>query len=914
VVTSPASAAANSYGIFSQSVWADGYVFRRIRLRMAVRADDGGGQARLWLQINRRNNGGASFNQTSSAITSSTWTYYQMDADVPFDSQIVNFGVLVYSGTVWVDDASFTLTGSGPSEPPRPLSDNGLANLSAFAKVFGYVRHFHPSDQSYLIDWEGFAVQGVRAVEDAATPQDLATRLQALFQPIAPTVRVFVQGNRPTLPAELQPASTAGLQVTRWDHFGVQMSGTFYIDQRLKSPVQGSQLPAGFVDPAQPYEAPIGQGLSLLVPLSLYVDSKGTMPAQAAATIAPNYSGVDDRATRLAGIIVAWNAVQHFYPYFDVVQADWPAALADGLRSAATNSGLTDFQATAGRFAAAYHDGHARVIGPNPATVPLVWDWVENQLVITYVVDDQGKGLLPGDRVVKIDGVAADSAIAQAGQRISGATPQWILWRSLLTVTICNGSAMQLEVEPYASPGSTRAVQIACGQYLDFLDPHSFTEPRGSVVQTLEPGIQYVDLNRLTTADWNAALPSLASAKGIVFDMRGYPLTTVWLQNLWQSHLNSAQWHIPKPAKPDRTDFPFQQDPSWDLVPLIPYLTANRVFLTSGRSISFAESVMGIVEYYKLGEIVGGPTAGTNGNVNEFLIPGGLTMRFTGMKVLKQDGTQHHGVGIRTTIPATRTRQGIVAGRDEVLARGVEVVKGPQAGATPQISAAGIVNGANFSSGSVTPGEIVTIFGTSLGPAELAAGSFDGSGFLSNYAAGTRVFFDGIQAPLIYASGTQVSAIVPYKAASNTRVRVEYQLRNSNEVLLPVAAAAPGIFAYGGQSQAVVVNQDRSFNSSTKLATRGEVVTLFATGEGPVSPAPIDGKLPIAGSWPAPVGNVTVTFGGVPGDILFKGTISPGVMQLNVRVPLAAPAGAAVPLALSVSGIADPRSVTIALQ
>jgi len=99
------------------------------------------------------------------------------------------------------------------------------------------------------------------------------------------------------------------------------------------------------------------------------------------------------------------------------------------------------------------------------------------------------------------------------------------------------------------------------------------------------------------------------------------------------------------------------------------------VFLTDGRAISYAESCMGIVEHYRLGEIVGGPTAGTNGNVNPLVLPGGYTLAWTGMKVLKHDGSQHHGIGILPTVPVSRTRAGVAAGRDELLERALELLK-----------------------------------------------------------------------------------------------------------------------------------------------------------------------------------------------------------------------------------------------
>ena len=112
-----------------------------------------------------------------------------------------------------------------------------------------------------------------------------------------------------------------------------------------------------------------------------------------------------------------------------------------------------------------------------------------------------------------------------------------------------------------------------------------------------------------------------------------------------------------------------------------PHLKAKIAFLTDGRAISYAESIMGIVENYRFGEIIGSTTAGTNGNVNPFRLPGGYVVSWTGMKVLKHDGSTHHGVGIAPTVPVTPTDKGIATGRDEVLEKAVEVMKAKIGGA-----------------------------------------------------------------------------------------------------------------------------------------------------------------------------------------------------------------------------------------
>src|SRR5205807_5800842 len=109
--------------------------------------------------------------------------------------------------------------------------------------------------------------------------------------------------------------------------------------------------------------------------------------------------------------------------------------------------------------------------------------------------------------------------------------------------------------------------------------------------------------------------------------------------------------------------------------PKEPRFQAKVAFLTDGRAICYAETYLGIIEHYKLAAIVGAATAGTNSNINPIALPGGYGVVWTGMKVLKHDGSRHHGVGIQPTIPVTRTQAGVAAGRDEVLERGVAVLK-----------------------------------------------------------------------------------------------------------------------------------------------------------------------------------------------------------------------------------------------
>jgi hypothetical protein len=209
-------------------------------------------------------------------------------------------------------------------------------------------------------------------------------------------------------------------------------------------------------------------------------------------------------------------------------------------------------------------------------------------------------------------------------------------------------------------------------------DSESLTlrETRPPQVSEVKPGIFYLDLDRIKDEDFKAILPKLEQARGIVFDLRGYPkVSPMVISHLIDKPVESARWLVPIVTAPDHGGAPvFDERGRWNLSPVAPRLKAKIAFIIDGRAISYAESYMGIIETYKLAEIVGEPTAGTNGNVNPFILPGNYTVVWTGMKVLKHDGSKHHGVGIQPTVPVSRTVRGVSEMRDEQLERAIAVV------------------------------------------------------------------------------------------------------------------------------------------------------------------------------------------------------------------------------------------------
>ena len=241
------------------------------------------------------------------------------------------------------------------------------------------------------------------------------------------------------------------------------------------------------------------------------------------------------------------------------------------------------------------------------------------------------------------------------------------------------------------------------------------------------------------------------------------------------------------------------------------------------------------------------------------------------------------------------------------------------AGPAPAITAAGVVNAASFLGGPVTPGEIVTLFGTGVGPATLVGLSLTRAGFVDNFLADTSVLFDGVPAPLIYVSANQTSAIVPYAVAekSSTQMQVEFQGRRSSAVTLPVAQSAPALFSLNatGKGGGAILNQDSSVNTPANPADKGSVVVLFGTGEGRTNPPGVDGKL-AAGTFPKPVLPVRVRIGEIDAETLYAGAapgLVAGVFQINVRVPADVASGD-VPVVVTVGNASSQPELTVAVR
>lgn len=246
-----------------------------------------------------------------------------------------------------------------------------------------------------------------------------------------------------------------------------------------------------------------------------------------------------------------------------------------------------------------------------------------------------------------------------------------------------------------------------------------------------------------------------------------------------------------------------------------------------------------------------------------------------------------------------------------------------------------ITNAASYAIGAVSPGEIISIFGSNIGPSTPADLTVSG-GYVQTTLGGVTVSIDGQAAPIVYVSAAQVSVQVPYNATIGTGKTfvLTYGSATPASTTVDIAATAPGLFTLNasGTGSALVLNYNATtgaytVNSAQNPAAIGQTVVFFLTGEGdyassvytpetgfivPLTPPVSTGVYPELSTLP------TVTFGSVQAtNVAYAGPIPTsmlGLLQMNVVVPVGVSAGNAIALQVTIGTTQTQANVTVAIQ
>jgi len=219
---------------------------------------------------------------------------------------------------------------------------------------------------------------------------------------------------------------------------------------------------------------------------------------------------------------------------------------------------------------------------------------------------------------------------------------------------------------------------------------------------------------------------------------------------------------------------------------------------------------------------------------------------------------------------------------------------------SPEITA--VTDAASFRTTGIAPGSLLSIFGRNLATTTAAQVALP----VPTQLEGTRVLFGNQDAPVLFVSPGQVNIQAPHELQAGTSVNVAVVTGggSSAPTMVSVVAARPEVFVIDGMlgGRAAALRADGTVATAANSVTRGEIVSIYCTGFGSVTPKTATGAVATAA---APADNpVFVQVGGLSAQVLYAG-VAPGfvgLFQVNALVPLNAPTGDSVPVSLSAAG------------
>jgi C-terminal processing protease CtpA/Prc len=386
-----------------------------------------------------------------------------------------------------------------------------------------------------------------------------------------------------------------------------------------------------------------------------------------------------DLPHRRLAVIRAWNVIHFFYPYLHLI-GDWDAVLPEFLAKMEKAETGKDYALTIDEMMAHVPDGHTSLYG-HPGTrdyygaarLPLAVRWIEEAAVITAVSGDEAKaaGLLPGDAIAAVDGEPVAARIERLSRFVPASTRAAQIDR-ICGLYLLRGPAGPAVLSIQGLDGKTREVRLTREKNSRVTLP-----PAGDTVRILPGNLGYVDLTRLTVPEVDALFEKIKDTRALILDMRGYPQGTAWSiaprLNTNHARLGAQFRRSLLSALSDEEDGAgvyFSQP-----LPLLPpgkaLYTHPTVMLIDDRAISQSEHSGLFYEAANGTKFIGTPSAGANGDVTGFTLPGGIHVNFTGHDVRHADGRQLQRVGLQPDVVIAPTRAGIREGKDEVLERAV---------------------------------------------------------------------------------------------------------------------------------------------------------------------------------------------------------------------------------------------------
>ena len=409
---------------------------------------------------------------------------------------------------------------------------------------------------------------------------------------------------------------------------------------------------------------------------------------------------------RMLAIARIYNVIRYFSPYTALMHDDWDAAALQAIDDERKATDARSYVLGLMKFYAHLHDSHGYVGGGAVtaafgAGVPFEARYLHGEAVVTKLALGNARpgSLRTGDVIDSVNGVPIRQAMTEIETYICASTRQAAdaaALRPYMQPSVFTGKkGTTVDIVFHDLHGKRQTLALN----RDFFE---FPPDRSGPKYFVLPGnVGYADFDRLDPSEASAMFEALKNTRAIVFDNRGYPRGAAWAiapRLTTATRVRAALFDTPLITGPlDVTLDEIRLLPNYrEFYQLLPATDGWRylkptVMLIDERAISQSEHSALFFRAATHTQFVGTPTSGANGDVTSMIVPGGISLHFTGEGVRHADGAQLQRVGIIPDVRAEPTAADVAAADDVVLQKGLgEALL--LAGSTAQFRSAALQN------------------------------------------------------------------------------------------------------------------------------------------------------------------------------------------------------------------------------
>lgn len=673
------SAVLESNGISAQNVKAwiqmlpENYKGEKIKLKGFIKTENiKNGYAGLMIRLDPGVN--VNIMDKEGVTGTNAWKEYEISLPLnnPKVKSIAIGGVLVGEGKAWfdhfqvfIDDVALeninvNLHSEHNNSDPNILKSNitienkndqtCINNLAIWCKLWGFLKYNHPEIAKGTINWDVELFKVLAEIAPIQSSEDLDDYLINYL-------KILDKKPKEVIASKVETSNTknSSSEHNKWIY-------TSNFSEELITAIE-----LAYANRLQSQE-------------KFYV--KQNLGSAYAEVINENpYSDIDypDDGFRLLSLFRYWNIIHYFSPYKDIIKKDWDNILVEYIPIFLNAKNRLDYEIALIKIIGEINDSHANIWGGGYELERLKGNYfpyfqtefVENKLIVKKIFNTTGSSPIQvGDEIMLKDFKSIDY-IVDSIKYLYPASNEAAQKRDMaLEFLRSNNDTLQLKIKSYEGKVKTVHLKLVPKSSLNF---KALFESKNEMFKLLDKNIGYINASKIKFNDIEYIKNQIFLTKGLIIDLRDM-LSTDIVDKI-------ASIFVTTPTPFLRKSIPNLNNPGEFIVnPPTKLLNGNKIYehkvivLIDENTQSSGEwTAMGL----KIGKqttLLGSPTAGADGNMSFFHLPGGIRTAISGIGVYYPDGGQTQQKGIIPDVIHRSSIKGISEGRDELIEKALDLL------------------------------------------------------------------------------------------------------------------------------------------------------------------------------------------------------------------------------------------------